>query len=97
MTVGCVWGERLISCRSGHSRRSVKLFFGGNRSGRHSAAAAADGSAEAAAVADAQVPAASAEAAASADCWCQAFSSSNCAINALQQSGNLFILRIINS
>lgn len=96
MTVGRVWGERLISCSSGHSRRSVKLS-GGNRSGRHSAAAAADGSAETAAVADAQVPAASAEAAASADCWCQAFSSSNCAINALQQSGNLFILRIINS
>lgn len=86
-----MWGERLISCPlavgSGHSRHSVKLY-GGNRSGRHSAAAAADGSAETAAVADAQVPAASAEAAASAYCWCQALSSSNCAVNAVQQSGN---------
>lgn len=94
MTVGRMWGEGLISCPLAVGSNSVKLS-GGNRSGRHSAAA--DGSAETAAVADAQVPAASAEAAASTDCWCQAFSSSNCAINALQQSGNLFILRIINS
>lgn len=91
-----MWGVGLISWQLVVGSNSVKLS-GGNRSGRHSAAAAADGSAETAAVADAQVPAASAEAAASADCWCQAFSSSNCAINALQQSGNLFMLRIINS